>query len=142
MSFSLVRPYFRKHLSSLNFKEWSDGFNIENIPSTVLDKSYHIESNTAQTVGSNQLAYTLTQRVVISIFRKGFRTPSMALDMLMNDVDDILDVVVDPTNRLTTGIKNVKFVQFQAQPIAESNDNAVVMRLEFECMIISNFGGK
>jgi hypothetical protein len=54
MSLTSVRPYFRTHCNALGFTEWMDGFNIENIPSTLIDMAYHIGPPQTTGISNNQ----------------------------------------------------------------------------------------
>lgn len=136
MSLSLIRPYFRTHLDSLNYKEWKDAFNYDNIPSTIINRSYHIDTPT----GGRRGAYTngsqpLEHDCVIRVFFKGYRYPATAIDDAMSAYDTILATVLDADNRLGAGIKNIYLNSCTIKPYAPSNDNLVLLEITFSCLM-------
>lgn len=138
MSFSQSRSYFRQRANSLSLKEWKDGFNFDNIPSTVLDKSYHIETGPIVGVKLNQNDQEANAQVNVRIFQKGFRDPASAIDSVMQLSETFIKECLVPSNRLTQslGVKNVVFENMLIEQIAASNDNAVIANLQFRVLII------
>lgn len=137
MSFSLVRPYFRTNLRALGFTEWTDAFNFENIPSTRLEKAFHIENPS----GSRRDVYDPTSQdieldVTIRTFRKGFKDPAQAVDSAIADLEAILTRVLASDRRLGTGIKNVVYNNHTITPLADTNDNVAVLEINFICFIM------
>jgi len=93
---SQVRDYIQTRLGIVepDFREWTDSLaNIGNIPQTLLDKSYHIELGpTSSTHDDNVL--TEIQDVNLTVWRRGYNTPSDARDALMQTANCIrLDLV-------------------------------------------------
>lgn len=136
MSLTAIRPYFRARMNALNYNEWRDGFNFNNIPSTVLNLSYHIETISGNGVSFNQLDQVINQDVTIRVFFKGYRKPQDAIDSAMNAYSDILDACLDPANRLNQSFKNILFTSMQMDPLADTNDNAVILSLTFTVLVI------
>ncbi len=135
--FSAVRAYFRTHLDALNFKEWKDGFNVENIPSTLISGSYHISAPQ----GSRRDAYDMNSQdveaeVVIRVARKGFKNPASAIDQVASDLDTILARVLDPQYRLGCDLKNVYYEGHSIDQLSATNDNVAVLEITFRCLII------
>jgi hypothetical protein len=135
--FTEVRSYFRSNLTALGFKEWTDAFNVDNIPSTLIDKMFHIETPS----GSRQDVYDMQTQdaemdVVIRIVRKGYRNPASAVDTIISDLDTVLTRVLAPTRRIGDNIKNVVYSSHKIEPISDTNDNAVMLEINFICFII------
>ncbi len=131
MSLSIVRSYFRARLNSLGYKEWDDGFNVDNIPENIINYAYHID-NFAGTVNSmNQTDLDIDVNVTTRIFFKGYRTVKDALDTVDQKLEDIFVEVLKPTNRLTgtAGLRDVQLVEYTKEPITFSNDNTIVATL-------------
>lgn len=122
-----VRPYFRARLNSLGYKEWSDGFNFDNIPENIIDKAYHIDDFEVTFESLNQTDLELDVSVTTRLFFKGFRNVKEALDICNERLDAILVEVLKPTNRLTgtLGLRNVLLSSIKKEPVDVSNDNTI-----------------
>lgn len=133
MSLTASRSYLRARAEAIGLREWEDGFNFSNIPSNIIDKSYHIESNQAVGVALNQHCQDLNFSHTVRIFVKGFRSAAQGIDSAIAISEDYIKECVTAANRVaqTNGIKNVVFenVNFDAQD--SSNDNLVVASLTF-----------
>ncbi len=137
MSFSAVRSFFRTQMNGLKFKEWTDGFNFENIPSTTLHNAYHISSDSGQRRGIyNASDQSFEVNVTIRVFKKGYRNPAQAIDDCMSSIDAITTDILDSGTRLGEVIKNIYLDQYQILPLANSNDNSAILELTFVCLII------
>lgn len=132
MSLTDVRQYFRDRAEAKNFKEHTDGFNIENIPNVSIDRTFHITSNTI-TPNAPIAHRTLdtSSDVTLRLLFKGFRDPAEAIDESISEGQDLLCEVLSSANRLGTSIKNVNFISMIPTPIAASNDNIVLLIMEF-----------
>lgn len=136
MSVTLVRPFYKNRLEILGFTQWTDGFNFQNIPSTILDKAFHVELNPAIGGAITQHVQNLTMPATIRVFRKGFRNVSEGIDLAMQDVENIICDILAPSVRLGSGIKNVVLDGFSVNPLDDSNDNAIMVELEFSNFLI------
>lgn len=139
MSLASIRPYFRARMNALSYVEHKDGFNFENIPSTLLNRSYHIETPTGTRLGSYDAtgrAQEYTHDCVIRVFFKGFRDPASGIDLAMTAADAIVAEVIDTDNRLGTNIKNVYLENVTITPQDETNDNNVLLEITFSSLII------
>lgn len=133
---SSVRPYFRTALNGLRYREWTDGFNFENIPSNVLNNSYHISTPSGGRRGGYDMqTQEIEQDVTVRIFLKGYRSPALAIDNAMTRYDDLLAAVLGPT-RLGCDIKNVYLGNMEILPLDATNDNSVILEVTFTCLII------
>ena len=133
MSLTASRTYLRARAEAIGLKEWKDGFNFSNIPSNLIDRSYHIESNQAVGVKLNMSDQELNFAHTVRIFVKGFRNSAQGIDTAIEIAQTYIKECVTATNRVaqTNGIKNVVFenVNFDAQDT--SNDNLIVASLTF-----------
>ena len=136
---SLVRTYFRDRLEFLGFEEWRDGFNFENIPSTLLDKSFHIESGDVAPTASNHQVHEFSSPIIIRVFLKGFLDPVEAIDSAFDSADDIMAEVLLPANRLGVNIKDVVPTNISVKPLSDQNDNSVLLELSFEGVTFNRF---
>lgn len=133
MSLTASRSYLRARAEAIGLKEWKDGFNFSNIPSNLIDKSFHIETNQAVGIKLNHHEQDFNFSQTIRIFTKGFRNPAQAIDSSIAIAEDYIKECVTSKNRVTqtSGIKNVVFenANFDAQDV--NNDNLVVASLTF-----------
>lgn len=124
-------------MKALGFHEWTDAFNIENIPSTKIDRAYHLETISGSGVKQNQQDVELTTEVSVRFFRKGFRTPADAIDQSLTHLDQVIKDILSPQVRLTqVGIKNITLSGFSLSPLDESNDNTILASVEFSVLTV------
>lgn len=121
-------------MNSLGYKEWTDGFNFDNIPSTLLsrkERMYHIETPTSGRSDSYDMAsQDIDQDVVVRVFFKGYRDAASAIDAAMAAKDTILGDVLNAANR-TSVLQNVFYNNGQIIPLNDTNDNAAILELNF-----------
>jgi hypothetical protein len=135
MSLANIYPYFRARMNGLGFTEWPDGFNLENIPKTIINKSYHILTPDLAGGPSNQNHQDTDTSVTISFFEKGFRDPTEAKERAMLDIETIVKDVCNISNRTDT-LLNVVFDGGTIDPINASDDNQVLIQLNFTATVV------
>jgi hypothetical protein len=135
-SFSLVKPYFRDRMNFLKYREWTDFINIENIPETILDKSYHIRVGSISR-DSQANGLTARQTATVKVFFKGFRSPASADDKAYLELETILAEILAIKYRTTGvgGLRNVVFNSASTEALTISNDSVVILTIEFNCRI-------
>lgn len=139
MSFTDLRPYFQKRMKTVDpdFKEWADAFNIENIPSTILDKSWHIEFGPFSYIGTAHTCLHFSCPVRIQVFFKGYRDPQKGVDYGLKNAHAIVKEVCNPLYRLNQAkIKNVLPNLIDIRELAQGNDNCAVLELTFDCEFV------
>lgn len=135
MSLTAVRSYFRTRMDSLGHEEWTDGFNFDNIPETILDRSYHIESGPIAGNSQNQTTLDANSPVTLRLFLKGYRTPAEAIDSGISYGEAAICDIIKPSNANGVTIKDVNFTSMQILPLNSSNDNSVVVEMSFTVRI-------
>lgn len=138
MALTDVRSYFRTRMNALSFKEWPDGFNFENIPKNIINKTFHIQSDTITPDATNMTTYDFSSPVILRLFIKGFRDPAQAIDDAIGFYEEILCEVLDPANRLGTLIQNISPGPTSILPLSDNNDNAVILEMEFTARVFLN----
>lgn len=136
MSITAIKPYFRERLESLDYREWRDGFNFENIPSNLLDKSFHVYIPLGNGVSLNQQARELTANVELRLFFKGYRDISEGIDRAIEGIEDVIVEVEKSENRLAQTFKNVLLQGFFINPLNVSNDNSILVEMQFTVFTI------
>ena len=136
MSLASVRPFYRGRIKGLGYTEHKDFTNISNIPSTVIDRSFHLESGEIVPSSGNQLSYTINYPIVIRIFRKGFKNPHELNNELDSDIDIILADLLAPSVKNTTTIKDVVVSGVRRIELDVSNDNAIILEISCNTKII------
>lgn len=139
MALTDVRNYFRNRMYALGYNEWTDEFNIENIPSTILDKTYHVESGDIASTASNHQPHRFDCPVTIRLFLKGYDNPVSAVDDAYVHCEDVLAEVLLPANRLSDDIHDVQPVNIAVEPLTASNDNSVVLVITFNAITFMKF---
>jgi hypothetical protein len=136
MSLSDIRPYFRTHFTAEGFTEWKDGFGADNIPENIIDKAFHIDgTSTIGGISNNQADMDTGTAQLVRFFIKGFRNPADAIDKAYLKVENILKRTQKSSNRLTT-LLDVVFEGASILPLADSNDNAVLVEMNFTARVI------
>lgn len=132
MTFSAVLPYFRARITAQGFTEWTEPFDAENIPSTLIDKAFHIDPPTFSGVVRDMNTQEFDATVAVSLFFKGFREPALALDESLVKAESAIVSCLNPVNfegTELTGVfvNSVEFAAFDD----ELNDNIVVALMTF-----------
>ena len=136
---SSSRSYFRSRLNALGFKEWTDGFNVENIPKTLLSGAYHIESQAVSPTVQLQ-SYEFESAVLIRIYLKGYRNPASAIDEAFERAESVLESVLLPSTRLLQDcIKDVQAGSIEVEALSASNDNSVILNMNFTVKTFNKF---
>lgn len=139
MSLTAVKAYFETRLDALNYHEWDDAFNIENIPDTLVDKAYHVEFNSISSSGTSHKVHEFDFPVTVRVFLKGFRDVDAAKDDAVVQYESILGGVLAPANRLGTAIKDIVPNNMVLLPIAQSNDNDIILEMTFTAKVMCVF---
>lgn len=118
-----------------DFKEWPDAFNSENIPSTLIDKSFHITYDSISLVDDQGCFFFDDASMNVQLFFKGYRDPQTALDFAVNTAHNIRRRAVNP-NKANELIKRVDALSLDVEPI-DTNDNAIIINLNFNIRFVS-----
>lgn len=138
MSITAVKSYFRSRCTAVGLKEWKDGFAFDNIPSNIIDKSYHLEIGPAVGVSLNQNDQEINCQIIVRIFVKGFRDPASGIDTALSLTENLLEQSLAANNRLTqtSGIKQVTFENVNFEPPQGNNDNLIIASVQFRVLTI------
>ena len=122
------KNYFHTILKNNGLKEWKDGFNRDNIPKSVLDKSYFM----SYSISTVENGTTMEDNINIEIehFFKGYRNPQDAIDNAMELCNSIRLEILDPQtiasfNEVT--ILGIDSVSQTPEPLNASNDNSIIV---------------
>lgn len=134
MNWSDVRDYLIARIQAVDpdLREWRESFNIENVPSTLLDTHFQITfNNIAQE--PNTGSYVVDNiNVTVNIWKNGCNEPVIALDELLDKALCIRQEVINPDNVESFGwngfVNAVSVIPF---PIDETNDNIMRVAMEF-----------
>jgi len=122
-----------------DMREWRDSFNIDNLPSTLLDTHYQITFNNISLLSSNGRINDDAINLTLNIFRNGCHEPVDALDDLLDRALCIRQDAVIPMNVDASGLNGTVQVETVTPfPIDETNDNVIRVELEFVIRNIVN----
>lgn len=140
MSFATIRPYFQDRMATVDqeLREWEDGFSIDNIPSTILDKSWHLDFQPfSYNTGGAHTCLSFQCPVTLNVVFKGYRNPKEAIDTALEFADSIIKECTKPVLRLNQPkIKNVLPGLVNIRELGATNDNVAVLELQFSCEVI------
>jgi hypothetical protein len=140
MSFTDVRPYFRERIKSAAPKlaEWKDGFNEENIPATLIQKScFHILVGRFQMVKRNQNGcHEFSGVATVNLYADGTKDPQKCIDEIIATGQAIAIESIKAKNRATQpSLKNVELGNFDPSALSISNDNKIRLTMDFNITI-------
>lgn len=138
MAISNVRTYFRGVLNTLNYTEHKTGFDFTDLQSTLVDKSYHFTYNNVVGGPTNQQDQSTDLDVIVRVFLKGYNGIDLARDDAMDRGEIIVANACSVANRLnnTLDIKNMVFNRFTIDQRSVSNDNEIVIEMNFTASYI------
>lgn len=142
MTLGGVRDVYRTALKGVGLKEWTDGFNITNIPATLIDKSFHLDVGRVQmkTAGVNASAFEVKYPVVVEVFLKGFKHPAAAIDGALDLAQTIVGAVVTANKALNEqGLKWIVPVGLDTKPLQVSNTHSVILTMTFDSAFVMGF---
>lgn len=140
MSLSQVRQYFRDRLNAVDssFKEHEDGFNRENIPSTLLNKSFFIDLGDVSSQPLSDLHIQDLMATQVFLHFKGYNNIQSKIDEAYDLAHTFRIECIKPINAMTgTNIKNVVCDNINVDHI-ETNDNTVIVTLDFTVRLLFN----
>jgi len=136
MSFTEVRPYIRTRMNGLNYEEHKDGFDYENIPSTLLHKSYHIESSSISATSTGNGAIDCDVYVILRVFISGYKYPADGIDSALSRAEVILQDLIAPENRSPTCVQNILMDNINILPLSDSNNNAIILEVSLTANVL------
>ena len=139
MALTSVRDYYRDRMNSLNYNEWKDGFNFDNIPQTRYERAYHIETGSIAGNPADNRAFKYDYPMTVRVFLKGFRDPASAIDNAVAQAEVIQADILKESNRLGTEIKTITPNSIDISPRDESNDNDIILTMTFTTTVICFF---
>jgi hypothetical protein len=131
-----AKDYIRSTLVGLTYKEHPDGFNTNNIPSTIFNKAFHVEFTGSSSIAHDNMCLRTDVNFTARVFLKGFRNPALKIDEAMVAGDEIIKAIVSmPQRTETNGILNSHFVSMDIRPL-DTNDNAIIIELGFRIQVM------
>lgn len=138
MSLTLIKPYFKARAKAVDLKELldvQDLFDIENIPSSLVDYGFVVLFSSASGRKLNQNTQEISVPVDVVFYVKGFRYPNEGFDKAVLKAEALIKETEAPTNRLGQCIKNVSLSQINFEQFSIDNDNLIRVRVSFESII-------
>ncbi len=132
-----VKKYARLRMLDLGYVEHEDGLNFENVPSQLFGRAFHVLIGEASAATHHHDGLTIEVPFAIRLLLKGKANMKVAYDEATAKLDEILTDLMEAGNRLLAeGLKNVFFRTAGIDPVAASNDNALIVRVEFTAMVV------
>ena len=136
MSLSAIRPYFRTHLKALGYTEWTNAIPDNNIPSSILDRTFHLGPPQTSGVKQNQADLETDSQITIALFFKGYRDPATAEDTAIAASETALLDLLKATNRISSDIINIKLNTVIHSQLGSTNDNVIKTEMSFTCKVV------
>lgn len=136
MSLSLLIPYVRNKLQGLGYTEHTDEFDGDNIPATVMDKTFKLNPGSLSAQRASSKDYLWTYPLEIEIFFRGYNYPSAAVDGAFVEVEKIMDEVFDIADRYSqSGIRDIYPTGVSFEPFSSDNDSIVRVKIDMSAQI-------
>lgn len=139
MALADVRPFFRTRMNGLGFIEHEDAFDPNNVPQSVLDNRYQIESGPVSSTITGQNVNELDFSITLRVYQKGGRDNVELVDDSWATADTILADIMQPSVRLGTDIKDIRLETISIEPLSGSDDNDLVILLGFNGVLVCAF---
>ena len=133
------KEYFQTIFKDNGFKEWDDAFNKDNIPSNILNKSYFMSYGINTVENSVPLEDNIN--IEIECFFKGYRKPKETLDKAMELCNSVRLSILNRESIASFTEVNILAIESVSQipePLNASNDNSIVITLEFNLRFLQN----
>lgn len=136
MSVSLVKPFITSKLTALGFNEWTDAFGEDNLPSTLIDKSFHYRLVSLDATSFNQETVEYNLVCEVKIYFKGFADTGLALDQSLVECENVIADLQNIEDQATSQIKGLFFDSMSLDPFDDAlNDNIIVATLRFSVRV-------
>jgi len=131
-----IRSFIKARIlaEDADFKEWKDGFNRDNIPSTLFNKSFFISYSLPSNIKTDSSWTDDSVSASAELFFKGYINIQDALDSAMNTADNIYRRASNSVN-YTNEIKKVDGVSIIPEPLI-SNDNSIIITITWNIRFI------
>lgn len=127
--------YIETVLDESGFTQWEPVFDKENIGSTIIDRSYHVEftGSTKESQGNKTLS--MRHSFLISIFFVGYQKEKVVSRELLAECESVIQELCGYTKTLQN-INAVEFSRLQLVPFDEvENDNILVGVIEVDVIL-------
>lgn len=135
---SAALGYARSRLVVLGYTEWDDGFNSENIPRTLLDRSFHLTLGDCSNRKNSHDNLEIDCPVSVELYRAQNRKPKDLIDTGVGIADTVMADILNAANRLTygNGLMNVTFQTMRVIKSSDSNDNSLRVQIDLIMTVI------
>ncbi len=131
-----VKPWVRARMTTLGYTEHTDGFSWTDIPATKLQSTYHIELGDVSEVKNSVDILECEVPFTLRLFIRGSSNPLAGIDSGAALADGVIAEFLKPSNRLGGQvIKNVRFQRCRIEPVANSNDNSIIVRSDWTSLV-------
>lgn len=137
MIISDTRLYFKNEIEKCfpDSSEWDDYFNLDNVPSTIQDCTYHIGIGPLSTGRKNDQTSEEDLSVTVNFWKKGYNDVQETFDEFFDSVHEFKTCVTDPSTYASHAfIKDVYATSIVPQPIDGSNDNVLRLSIDFSVL--------
>jgi hypothetical protein len=122
-------------MDGLGYTEWKDGFAFNNIPETIIDRSYHVLVESVTGGPINHTHQDTSSTVVLRVFFRGYSLATEAIDASIISLEEIINDICKVANRTDT-LLNVIFDDAEISPLNEDNDNSAFIEMRFTARVI------
>lgn len=131
MSLASLIPYVRSKMNTLGYSEHRDEFDLENIPSTVIDKTYSIQVESLSVGNKSHVDYEWSFPLSLYVFYKGYNNPSDAMDGAIGEAERIMTELFEIEDRFSVeGIRKIEANGLSFSPMSQDNDTIIRTKIE------------
>jgi len=130
-----VLAYYRTRLKALGRTEWVDP-DFATVPKPRLATAFHLQFGDIRGLSNNQSHQEIEVPVTVRLPYPPDRKPTTLIDTAVAYADIVLTDLLKAENRTTAdGLIDVRFDTLSIEPLAETNDNGVVLVLGFTALV-------
>ena len=136
MILSQVRTTIRDLIIELGYTEWT-GFLSEEVPETILEQTFHVGVTSGVGNGINMHVLPVENRVVLTLWKKGYRNAVEAQDAGLTTIQEIMCHLLNPITRTRPAYRKIGFDSYDLLPIDLDNDSIckITMNLTVEVIV-------
>ena len=138
MSLSGVRQYFVNRMKVAGYVEHFDPFDADNVPNTILHKTFFINVGSFEGVKLNQRDQEMRCPIAVRIFLKGYQNVAAAIDAGLEESEKLCQDILKASNRLGNPVKNVTLNRIVPEAFSVTNSSIVIVTMEFTSFVTFN----
>lgn len=135
MSIVQAFKYIEENTAELGYTQWVEPFDKENIPSTIIDRTFFVEFNGSSREGQGNQTLSIRHEFDVSLFFKGYRNTKAESVAILTAAESVIQKLCG-YNKTWQNINAVEFSRLELVPFDEqNNDNILVAVITLDVVL-------